>query len=148
MENTMEIRKLGDKILTQKSKRVAKIDDTIRNLCASMIDTMIKNNGVGLSAIQVGINKQIIVALINEGLLGNNPRCFVNPEIISHSEETETCEEGCLSIPDTFIPIERYKNITIKYRDLSGRPRVETYENLEARILQHEIDHLNAKLIT
>ena len=138
----LTIKTIGDKVLERHSKRVAKIDDTIRNLCASMIDTMIHNNGVGLSAIQVGINKQIIVVLINE-----IPKCFINPEIMSHSEETETCEEGCLSIPDTFVPVERYKSIKIKYRDLSGRPRVETYENLEARVIQHEIDHLWGKLM-
>ena len=144
----MEIRKLGDKVLTQRSKRVAKIDDTIRNLCASMIHTMMQNNGVGLAAPQVGISKQIVVALIADGLLGENPKCFINPEILTHSKETEICEEGCLSIPETFIPVERYKSITIKYRDLSGRPKVETYENLEARVLQHEIEHLNGVLMT
>lgn len=138
----LTIKTIGDKVLERPSKRVAKIDDTIRNLCASMIDTMIKNNGVGLAAPQVGVSKQIIVVMINE-----NPKCFINPEIINHSQETETCEEGCLSIPETFIPVERYKSIKIKYRDLSGRPKIETYENLEARILQHEIDHLCGKLM-
>ena len=138
----LTIKTIGDKVLERPSKRVARIDDAIRNLCAAMIDVMLENNGVGLAAPQVGISKQIVVVLINE-----NPKCFINPEIISHSQETETCEEGCLSIPETFIPVERYKSIKIKYRDLSGRPRVETYENLEARVLQHEIDHLLGKLM-
>lgn len=138
----MDIKKLGDKVLTQKAKRVAKIDDAIRNLCASMTNTMIQNNGIGLAAPQIGVSKQIVVALITDGLLGENPKCFINPEILTHSQETEICEEGCLSIPETFIRVERYKSITIKYRDLSGRPKVETYEDLEARVLQHEIDHL------
>ena len=138
----LTIKTIGDKVLERPSKRVAKIDDAIRNLCAAMIDVMLENNGVGLAAPQVGISKQIVVVLINE-----SPKCFINPEIISHSQETETCEEGCLSIPETFIPVERYKSIKIKYRDLSGRPRVETYENLEARVLQHEIDHLFGKLM-
>lgn len=138
----LTIKTIGDKVLERPSKRVARIDDTIRNLCASMIEVMIANNGVGLAAPQVGINKQIIVVLINE-----SPKCFINPEIISHSQETETCEEGCLSIPDTFVQVKRYKSIGIKYRDLSGRPRVEIYENLEARVLQHEIDHLQGVLM-
>lgn len=138
----LTIKTIGDKVLERPSKRVAKIDDAIRNLCAAMIDVMLENNGVGLAAPQVGISKQIVVVLINE-----SPKCFINPEIISHSQETETCEEGCLSIPETFIPVERYKSIKIKYRDLSGRPRVETYENLEARVLQHEIDHLRGVLM-
>jgi len=138
----LTIRKIGDKVLEKKSKRIAKIDDTIRTFCSSMVDAMIFNQGVGLSAPQVGVNKQIVVAIINE-----SPKCFINPEIIKHSETTEVCDEGCLSIPETFVPVKRYKSITIKYRDLSGKPRIDTYQNLEARILQHEIDHLWGKLV-
>lgn len=145
----LEIKTAGDKVLQTPAKRVAKIDDTLRNFCAAMINTMLVNNGVGLAAPQVGVGKQIVVALISDDIVGESqPKCFINPEILSHSEETEICEEGCLSIPETFVQVQRYKSITIKYRDLRGRPRVETYENLEARILQHEIDHLFGKLMT
>jgi peptide deformylase len=134
----LTIRTLGDKVLTQKAKRVASVDDTIRNLCTSMIDVMIKNNGIGLAANQVGILKRIII-VSDEG----NIRVMINPEIVEFSENTCMMEEGCLSIPETYLPISRAENIKVKYRDLKGKPHFETYSGLTARIIQHEIDHLD-----
>ena len=83
----LTIRTLGDKVLAQKAKRVASIDDTIRNFCASMVDTMIKNEGIGLAANQVGILKRIIV-VSDEG----NIKVFINPEITNFSEEKSSFE--------------------------------------------------------
>ena len=134
----LTIRTLGDKVLAQKAKRVASIDDTIRNLCASMIDTMIKSGGIGLAANQVGILKRIIV-VSDEG----NIKVFINPEITNFSEEKVSFEEGCLSLPQTFLTITRSENIMVKYRDLKGKPRMEKYSGLTARIIQHEVDHLD-----
>lgn len=134
----LTIRTLGDKVLAQKAKRVASIDDTIRNLCASMIDTMIKSGGIGLAANQVGILKRIIV-VSDEG----NIKVFINPEITNFSEEKVSFEEGCLSIPETFLTITRSENIMVKYRDLKGKPRMERYSGLTARVIQHEVDHLD-----
>lgn len=133
----------GDKRLLKKSKRVAKIDDTIRNIAANLVETMIHNQGVGLAAPQCGIHKQIIVVLVND-----EPKVMVNPEIIFTSKETEICEEGCLSIPGTFIEKERNKTVTVKYRNLKGHPHLETHEGLVARVIQHEIDHLQGVLMT
>ena len=132
------IRTLGDKVLAQKAKRVANIDDTIRNFCASMVDTMIKNEGIGLAANQVGVLKRIIV-VSDEG----NIKVFINPEITNFSEEKVSFEEGCLSIPETFLTIIRSENIMVKYRDLKGKPRMERYSGLTARVIQHEVDHLD-----
>lgn len=132
-----------DKRLLKKSKRVAKIDDIIRNLAANLVETMIENQGVGLAAPQCGIHKQIIVVLVN-----NEPKVMVNPEIIFTSEETEVGEEGCLSIPGTFIDKKRYSKVTVKYRNLKGHPHLETHEGLVARVIQHEIDHLKGVLMT
>lgn len=132
-----------NKLLRKKSKRVASIDDSIKNLCVSLIDTMISNNGVGLAAPQCGILKQIVIALID-----NEPKIFINPEIISTSNELVSGEEGCLSIPGTFIEKKRYNTVTVKYRNIKGRPCLDTYEGLSARILQHEIDHLHGILMT
>lgn len=132
-----------NKLLRKKSKRVASIDDSIKNLCVSLIDTMISSNGVGLAAIQCGVLKQIVIALID-----NEPKIFINPEIISTSNELVSGEEGCLSIPGTFIEKKRYNTVTVKYRNIKGRPCLDTYEGLSARILQHEIDHLHGILMT
>lgn len=131
-----------EKLLRKTAKRVAKIDDSIRNLCAAMIQTMIENHGVGLAAPQVGISKQIVIALID-----SVPKAFINPEIISHSKKMEICEEGCLSVPGKTVPKNRYKTIKIKYRNLAGHPKIEEFKGLNARILQHEIDHLRGILI-
>lgn len=139
----MEILKIGDKILQQKSKRISKVDDQLRNVCASMVETMLKNNGVGLSGNQIGLLKRIIVVLHN-----NKPIVFINPEIINYSTEFVVDEEGCLSIPETLVEKRRYKTITIKYRDLKGKPCIEKYSDLTARIIQHEIDHLDGILMT
>ena len=137
----LTIRTLGDKVLTQKAKRVASIDDTIRNFCASMIDTMIKSDGIGLAANQVGILKRIII-VSDEG----NIKVLINPEITYFSEEKVPFEEGCLSLPETFLTITRSENIMVKYRDLKGKPRIEKYFGLTARIIQHEVDHLDGIL--
>lgn len=138
-----DIRIIGDKILTQKAKRVAKIDDTIRTLCASMSNIMIKNNGIGLAANQIGILKRIILVLNKESIL-----TMINPEIIDFSEKTCSLKEGCLSIPDTYISIDRPEKITVKYRDTKGKPHLETYDGLISRVIQHEIDHLDGILMT
>ena len=139
----IEILKSDNKILRKKSKRVSKIDDNIRNLANDMISAMKFYGGVGISAPQCGILKQIIVVLINQ-----EPKVFINPEITNTSKEKEVGEEGCLSIPETFIKKERYSQITIKYRDLKGHPHLETYEGFTARVIQHEIDHLYGILMT
>lgn len=134
----MELLKEDDILLRRKAKRVAKIDDTIRNIAASMVDTMRKNNGIGLAANQVGILKQIIVVLVNE-----EPKVMINPEIVNISEEYCTMNEGCLSFPKQFYDIERPQRVKVKYRTLSGHPMVEWYDGLEARCIMHEIDHLD-----
>lgn len=139
----LEILKEDDKILKKKAKRVDKIDDTIRNLAASMVECMRSANGIGLAGNQVGILKRIIVVLINE-----ESKVMINPEIVFMSEETCKIEEGCLSFPEKFLEIERPSKVTVKYRNLSGHPMLETHEGLTARCLLHEIDHLDGIVFT
>jgi peptide deformylase len=134
----MEIRRLGDKVLRQKAKRVSSIDDSIRNLCASMMKTMIENEGIGLAANQIGILKRIIIVLVNE-----SPVAMINPEIVKSSENIVMMNEGCLSIPGEYLDIERPESIVVKYRDTKGKPRIEKYDGLTSRVIQHEIDHLD-----
>lgn len=134
----LELLKEDDKTLLKKSKRVDKIDDKIRNIAANMVDVMLANNGVGLAAPQVGILKRIVIILVNE-----EPKILVNPEIVFMSDNTCKMEEGCLSFPGQYYTIERPEKVTIKYRNLSGHPMLETHEGLTARILLHELDHLD-----
>jgi peptide deformylase len=138
VSDMLTIRTLGDKVLTQKAKRVASVDDTIRTLCVSMINVMIENNGIGLAANQVGILKRIII-VCDEG----NIRVMINPEIVDFSAEMCLFDEGCLSIPETYLPISRSKTIRVKYRDLKGKPHIESYSGLTARVIQHEVNHLD-----
>jgi peptide deformylase len=134
----LEILQDGDKRLLKKSKRVAKIDDSIRELAQNLIETMQSSSGVGLAAPQCGILKQVIIVLINE-----EPKVLINPEIIFTSVERVTEEEGCLSFSGQFYDIPRAKEVTVKYKNLSGHPIRESHTGLVARILQHEIDHLH-----
>lgn len=133
----------GDKTLKKKAKRVDKIDDTIRNIAAKMVETMLASNGVGLSGNQVGLLKRIIVVLVND-----EPKVMINPEIIFQSEELIEDNEGCLSFPGQFYDISRPQKVTVKYRNLSGHPMLETHEGLTARCLLHEIDHLDGIVFT
>lgn len=139
----MELLKEDDILLRRKAKRVDKIDDTVRNIAANMIRTMIENNGIGLAANQVGILKQIIVVLVN-----NEPRVMINPEILDFSKDDCIINEGCLSFPQQFYDIQRPEKVKVKYRCLSGRPMIEWYEGLEARCILHEIDHIRGIVFT
>lgn len=141
----MEIITIGNKILKTKAKRVAKVDDAIRNLVSKMIDTMIENNGVGLAAPQVGISKRIIVALNQED--NQKAMVFINPEIVWTSDETIELEEGCLSMPGQLCSISRPRDVIIKFRDLKGKPHRVLFGGFNSRIIQHEIDHLNGVLM-
>jgi peptide deformylase len=131
-----------NKLLRRKSKRVANVDDSIRTLAFDMIETMKAANGVGLSAVQVGVLKHIIV-VDHHG----EPLVMINPVITKVSEEQVEMEEGCLSCPDVFKMISRPESLSVKYRDLTGKPHFERYSGLTARIIQHEILHLYGELI-
>jgi peptide deformylase len=139
----MELLKEDDILLRRKAKRVDKIDDTVRNIAANMIRTMIENNGIGLAANQVGILKQIIVVLVND-----EPRVMINPEILDFSKDDCIINEGCLSFPQQFYDIQRPEKVKVKYRCLSGKPMIEWYEGIEARCILHEIDHIKGIVFT
>lgn len=139
----LEILQVGNPILTKESKRVVNIDDSIRTLCSDMIETMYANNGVGLSAPQVGILKRIVVFDEN-----GSARVLINPEIRNTSETRQRKREGCLSVPNLFLFILRYDSVHIRYRTLEGKPTYETFTDLSAHIIQHEIDHLDGMILT
>ena len=156
---TLEIRTYGDSVLTRNAVPVKAVDDAIRRLAEDMIETMQANNGIGLAAPQVGRHEALCVVAVppeadtdDSGMPINvgypYPLVLVNPEIISASEERCTREEGCLSCPDIYAPIERPSVITVTYLDQKGVPSTLRAEGLLARCIQHEIDHLNGILIT
>lgn len=134
VENERKLREKCIPIMKEKA-------DYMNNLIGSMIELMIKNNGCGIAAPQVGINKRLFVAILDNERIG----LFVNPTILEHSDEMEMGTEGCLSVPEKCGDVERYKSVKIRY--FNGRKIVtENYDGLNARIIQHEYDHLNGIL--
>ncbi len=136
------IREEGDEILRKKSKEVEKVDDKMRTLIADMIETMHQHNGVGLSAVQVGVLKRVVV--IDTGEPGEL-FVFINPVIMKTKGE-QTVEEGCLSFPNKFGKMIRPAEVTVKALDEYGNEFQLTAEGLLAQAICHEVDHLNGEL--
>jgi len=141
-----KVRIIGDPILRKKAEDVEVFDKKLRKFVDEMIDIMYVEDGIGLAAPQIGFSNRIIVVDASELIKGEYPRAFINPEIIHFSEETDVKEEGCLSIPGVHEEVTRSVEIVVKYQDEKGRQFTETYTDWLARILQHEIDHLNGVL--
>ncbi len=134
------IRNDKDELLRKRSKEVDSIDNKIRELVLDMLDTMYKNDGVGLAAPQVGILKRIIVYDVGEG-----PKVMINP-VITKSSGKQSGEEGCLSSPNVFGMVDRPANLHVKAYDLEGQEVSVKAKELEAIVLCHEIDHLDGVL--
>ena len=134
-------------MLRQKAITLKKITLKEIDISKKMIDIMLKAPGVGLAANQIGILKQIVtINLINEEKKTDNIYTLFNPKIISYSKETVIMEEGCLSLPEQYADVERPKDIVVEYIDENKKTVKSAVEGYEARILQHEIDHLSGKL--
>ena len=144
----LEVLKDGDPILRIKSIPTL-ITDEVRDLVSNMKETMLSENGIGLSAPQVGVNLRVIVIqLMSAGKLVGPVQEMINPVITNYSEDTMEYEEGCLSIPGEYIRIDRPRSIHVKFQTLSGKYKKWYLKGLEARIVQHEIDHLDGRLMT
>jgi peptide deformylase len=141
-----EILILPDKRLRLVSKPVAKIDSAVRKLVEDMLETMYDAPGIGLAAIQVGEPKRIVTLDLARKDEPKAPQAFINPELVSKSEEKSIHEEGCLSIPEYYEEVQRPASIRVKYLDLDGKAREIEADGLLATCLQHEIDHLNGVL--
>jgi peptide deformylase len=137
---------LPDKRLRLVSKPVAKIDSAVRKLVEDMLETMYDAPGIGLAAIQIGEPKRIVTLDLARKDEPKDPQAFINPELVSKSEEKSIHEEGCLSIPEYYEEVQRPASIRLKYLDLDGKPREIEADGLLATCLQHEIDHLNGVL--
>ena len=142
------------KIITVPSETLRKISEPLENvgkeekkLIKDLFETMYHNKGIGLAAIQVGIPKRIIVLDVSKDEKKKDPLCFINPVIKKQSDEKSVYEEGCLSLPDTFIEIERPKVCEVEYIDINGKKKNLKCDGLLSTCLQHEINHLDGKLI-
>ena len=141
-----EIIEAPDPRLKTTSRPVERVDDQLRALMDDMLETMYAAPGIGLAAIQIGEPKRVIVMdLAREGE-PPQPRYFVNPEILSTSDDLSTFEEGCLSVPDLYEDVERPARCRVRYLDYQGEIREEECEGLLATCLQHEMDHLEGIL--
>ncbi|TAF54933.1 MAG: peptide deformylase [Oscillatoriales cyanobacterium] len=139
----LEMHYLGDRVLRQPAKRISRIDDSLRELITQMLQTMYTQDGIGLAAPQVGINKQLLVVDCAYDEPHVPPLVMINPKIISSSREIAVGQEGCLSIPNVFLDVKRPAMIEVSYKDEHGRPQKRKFEGLPARVIQHEMDHLN-----
>ena len=143
---TLQIITLPNPLLKEKSEDIEVFDQNLKSIIRNMYDTLYSSgNGIGLAAPQVGIMKRIVVIDIKEKDK-SNPITFINPKIIKRSKETFINEEGCLSIPDFFANIERYKEVEVEWFNVDGDLKSEKYNGLMSICIQHEIDHLNGVL--
>ena len=136
-----------NEILKKTSEPIEKIGINEKKLIKDLFETMYKSNGIGLAAVQVGILKRILVLDVATKKEKKKPMSFINPVIKKLSNETSVYEEGCLSIPDTFIEIERPKICEVEFIDIDGEKKNMKCDGLLSTCIQHEINHLDGKLI-
>ena len=135
-----------DPVLKQVSKKVGTVTDDTRALMDDMLETMYAAPGIGLAAVQIGVPLRVIVMDLAKEEEPPAPRYFVNPEILETDGETQTYEEGCLSVPDFFDEVERPKRVRLRYLNYKGEQVEEWAEGMYAVCIQHEMDHLQGTL--
>jgi len=161
-----EILEVPDPRLKTVSDRVETFDDALKALVADMFETMYAANGIGLAAIQVGVPSRVLVIDLQPDdpdaepevchehgghhhthqPTRNEPRVFVNPEILDPAEEIATYSEGCLSVPEIYADVDRPARCRVRWQDLDGKTHEEAMEGLMATCIQHEMDHLEGIL--
>lgn len=140
-KTVLEIKIYGEPILRKKAAKLERITEQDMQILDEMAQLMYKSGGIGLAATQVGINKQLMVIDVGSGLLK-----LANPCIIKR-EGCEIMEEGCLSLPDVIVKVKRAKKITVEALDLESKKVTIAAQDLLCRAFQHEVDHLQGKLI-
>ena len=163
-----EILEVPDPRLKTVSKPVETFDDELKTLVSDMFETMYAARGIGLAAIQIGVPLRVLVIDLQEPdpeaepeechhdhgdghahthqPIKNDPRVFVNPEILDPAEELNTYQEGCLSVPEIYADVDRPKACRVRWQDLDGNVHEEAMEGLMATCIQHEMDHLEGIL--
>jgi len=151
--SVLEILEVPHPGLRAVAKPVAVVDDAVRAIVSDMFDTMYDARGIGLAATQVGIEQRIVVIDLQEPESDEEdakpvrtPLVYINPELVSVSEETALYNEGCLSIPEQYAEVERPARCRVKWLDAEGASHEDDFDGLLATCLQHEIDHLNGVL--
>ena len=142
----LQIHTLGNGVLRQSTRRIGKLDESVRDLVRDMLRSMYAAKGIGLAAPQVGFQKRIIVADVSKQDEERDPYQMVNPEVIWSSPEQFDYEEGCLSLPDQYADVSRPRLVRIRYLDRNGSSQIVEAEDLLAVCLQHEVDHLEGIL--
>jgi peptide deformylase len=138
------IRQLGDPVLKSRATEVDRFDDSLRRQVARMAGLMDDALGIGLAAPQLGISQRLLVYRVQPGAPAI---ALANPEIEWASDEQEPLEEGCLSLPGVKVDVERPVHVRVRAVDEEGEPRIVEASGLEARVIQHEMDHLDGVLI-
>ena len=139
----LTILEFPDPRLRTRATPVEQVDDALRALIDDMFETMYAAPGIGLAATQVDVHRRFMVIDVSEG--NDQPLVFINPEILSR-EGTETCQEGCLSVPGIYADVKRAEKVRVRALDRQGQPFELDADGLLAVCIQHEMDHLDGKL--
>jgi len=145
----LDIITLPDRKLRMKSAAVERVDDDLRKLMDSMLETMYAAPGIGLAAVQVNVPRRVVtidVAKREDDTASPDPLFLINPEILWASDDLAVAEEGCLSIPEYFAEVERPAKVRVAYIDRDGHKHEMEAEGVLAVCLQHEIDHIDGRL--
>ena len=150
MSDLLTLITVPDARLRVVSEEITQIDNSIKELFYSMVNTMYNSEGIGLAGIQVGVPKRIIVIDIDN--LEENPSfeypiCLINPEVSLINNKTSSMQEGCLSVPGEYVKIVRPSSVSVRYLNLEGQACHMNADGLLSRVIQHEYDHLQGKLL-
>jgi peptide deformylase len=137
---------LPDPILRQTSAAVETVDEGVRSFANDMLETMYAAPGIGLAAVQLGVLRRMLVFDTVKGDAPKNPFVLINPEIVSSGETPRVHDEGCLSIPQMYAEVERPAVVRVRYVDLEGKLQERDFADLQATVVQHEMDHLDGIL--
>ncbi len=141
----LDLRYGEDELLKKVCSEITNIDKKIKKLSEDMLDTMYKYDGIGLAAPQVGESIRMLTydSKYVEKNAKKKPMVLINPKLIWNSKSMITVEEGCLSYPDVFENVERFEKIKVEYIGLDGKKRIVVAKDIEAVVIQHEMDHLD-----
>jgi peptide deformylase len=137
-----QIRQYGDAVLRMRAGEVETFDEELARITGRMVELMHDADGVGLAATQIGILRRFFVCTLD-----GEDRVLVNPVVTPEGSDTEVEDEGCLSLGSVRVPIERASRVTVEARDAAGEPVSLTLEGMDARVVQHEVDHLDGVLL-